>query len=175
MFLDSGFKPKGDNGCYAAAIRYGWTCLKGDPADIFWHQVKRGRKVSRLQKSYSELCKGDPESGTLAEGRRYANMIRFSSNTYADRLHQLIQRRLWTEPADGAEGEDEYRRQMTSEFKKRKENKVTGRSELIWVQARRDNHLWDCAKMQVLAATLANLLPDADEAITPDPTGGQPD
>jgi hypothetical protein len=159
VFCDSGYKPKGDNGVYAACIRYGWTAFVGQPTDVFWHRTKR----HSLQRSYSELVKGDPESGTSQEGKRYANLIRFSSNTYADRLHQLIQRQLWTEPAVPDENEQEYRKQMTAEFKKRKENKLTGRAEMVWVQSRRDNHLWDCGKMQVLAATLADLLPDADQ------------
>jgi hypothetical protein len=176
VFCDSGYKPKGDNGVYAACLKYGWTALKGDPIDVFWHQTK-GK--ARLQRSYSELTKGDPESGTEREGVRYANVVRFSASTYADRLHQLIQRKLWTEPAEQHPMEAEYRKQMTSEFKKRKENKFTGRSEMVWVQARRDNHLWDCSKMQVLAATLADLLPDASEIetgeVTTPATAPQPD
>lgn len=162
--IDSGYRPKGDNGVYALCVRYGWFALKGDDTACFYHQSKRGR----IQRSYSEITQGDPESGTGKSGRRFASLIRFSSAAMADRLSQLIGKGQWIEPVtDGAAGSEiDYGRQMSAEVKRERRNKSTGRVENVWVAVRKDNHFWDCAKMQVLAATLAGCLPDPFEATT---------
>lgn len=160
VFVDSGYMPKGDTGVYAACIRHGWTSVKGTDDAFFWHHTKRGQ----VQKSYAPLSRGDPESGTSNEGRHYANLIRFSASRMADRVHMLLSKNLWVEPAGHEDDleEQEYRRQMSSEFKKRKVDKFTGKMQWVWVCPSGNNHAFDCAKMQVLAATLADLLPDQE-------------
>jgi hypothetical protein len=55
--------------------------------------------------------------------------------------------------------ERQYRIQMTAEYKKPKVNKFTGRREMVYVCPTGNNHAFDCAKMQVLCAMHAGLLP----------------
>jgi len=162
--IDSGFKPKGDNGVYAACIRYGWIAAKGVAGEsgeevFFFHRTKSGKKV---QHSYAELVYGDPESGAAGSGRRQAPLIRFSRPTMGDRLQAIIDNGKWIGPAglDETELEKEYRRQMASEYKKRKENKFTHVIKHVWVCPSGNNHARDCGAMQVLCATLTDILPD---------------
>lgn len=163
VFGDSGYKPKGDNGVYAACIRYGWIALKGDKQDIYWHTHKRTHK--RVQHSYSELTYGDPESGTTNEGKGQCPLIRFGSTTYFDRVQSMIARGTWIEPVEDESDPmvQEYKRQMTAEFKKVKEDKFTHKRELVLVCPSHNNHAHDCAKMQALGATMAVLIPDGVE------------
>lgn len=162
--IDSGYRPKGDNGVYSACIRYGWTAAKGVASEggeevIFYHRKKSGKKV---QHSYDELKFGDPESGAIGQGRRHARLIRFSRPTMGDRLQNIIDLGKWIGPAglDDEPLEIEFRRQMASEYKKRKENKFTHVVKHVWVCPSGNNHARDCAAMQVLCATLSDILPD---------------
>ena len=54
---------------------------------------------------------------------------------------------------------------MASEFKRKKEDKFTHRIKMIYVCPSGNNHLLDCGAMQELAATLADILPDAVELV----------
>jgi hypothetical protein len=180
--IDSKFQPKGDHGVYAACRRYGWLAVRGTAKEgggpiTFFHSRKKGPPV---QKSYI-VGKGDPESGSGGGSRGPVDVITFSGPTMADRLARLIDLGLWMEPAgieDDPE-EIEYRRQMSSEFKKKRLNKFTGRWELVWVCPSGNNHQWDCAKQQVLAATVLGPIPDEleepkekeeESVLTPAPT-----
>ncbi len=161
VFIDAGFEAKTDRGVYAICCRYNWVAFKGDKTREFVHETKKGR----VMRSYAPVTQGDPESGTEYEGRKTCPLIRFSSDTMADRVNALIRAKSWTEPlADPSDPmELEYRRQMTAERKRKKEDK-NGRTVWEWVQTRRDNHAFDCAKMQIVAATLADILPDQEIA-----------
>lgn len=161
--IDSGYRPKGDNGVYAICIRYGWIPVKGHAQEngeprFFTHQTKRGRIV----RSYSEPVLCDPEIGTAQQGGREIERIDFSSPTYADRLENLIDRGLWEEPKanERDQMEVEYRRQMAAEFKKRFVSGALKKERLVWVCPSGNNHARDCAKMQCLAAVLLSILPD---------------
>lgn len=162
--IDSGYRSKGDNGVYDFCVRFGWVALKGADDPYFWHQYRRkGGASRRVQKCYAPLTYGDPASGRSGEGSGpMARLIRFSSCTCADLLQGLIDKTIWEEPVSAEDDrmEAEYRRQMSSEYKKKRISKVTGREEWVWFQARKDNHAWDLAKMQVLFAVLGDLLPD---------------
>lgn len=167
-FIDSGYQPKGDNGVYAAAIKYRWIAAKGvaseggDPI-VFWH-TRNGRKIS---KSYAPLTYGDPESGGASRGRQ-AKLIRFSRPTMGDRLQNIIDLGKFISPAghDDEPIEKEFRRQMASEYKRRKVNPFTHVVKLVWVCPSGNNHARDCAAMQILCATLSDILPDALEEAT---------
>ena len=63
--------------------------------------------------------------------------------------------------------EEEYNRQMSAEYNKQKVNRVTGRREWIWVCPSGNNHLSDAERMNVVAATILNLLPDSEPAEPP--------
>ena len=176
VLIDSGFKPKGDHGVYADCIRYSWIPVKGvgeesGMAVVFKHRVEREEggdlTVEIVERSYAEPAWVDPEIG---KGRieDQVQLIRFSAPTYADRVDALIERGLWKEPEldDGDPMDAEYRRQMSAEFKKAKRDKFTGVVKMVRVCPSRNNHAYDCAKMQVLGATLLDILPDLD--LTPE-------
>lgn len=158
-FIDSGYRPKGDTGVYAACARYGWIALKGADEPYFWHATKNNGKVSRVQRLYAPLTYGDPGEGTKRQGRAGCPLIRFSAPSTADRLSELIARGLFLEPPLTSDPlEDEYLRQMGAEFKKRKRNRFTGAEELVWVCPSKNNHAFDCGKMQVCAAIMFGLI-----------------
>jgi hypothetical protein len=165
VFVDSGFRPKGDHGVYAMCCRNEWVALKGDARRSWIHKTQGGG----VQRSYSPKTHGDPESGQVGEGTRFADLIYFSSDTMADRLQALLDAGQWQEPRapEDDPNERDYKKQMSSEFKKKKENRFTGRFEWVWVCPSGNNHAWDCAKMQVLAAILADVLPDQDGQLKP--------
>ena len=60
VWIDSGYKPKGDSGVYAACVQYGWVACKGTDQDVFWHEKKGCRARQRVMRSYSERKWGDP-------------------------------------------------------------------------------------------------------------------
>jgi hypothetical protein len=81
----------------------------------------------------------------------------------SERVNKLIDKGRWVEPSGSEDdpSEIEYRRQMTAEYKKRKVDKFSGKVEWKWVCPSHNNHAFDCAKMQVVAAILADLVPDS--------------
>lgn len=178
VVIDSGYRPKGDHGVYAACIRYGWIAAKGTDDAFFWHAMKkRDGAMDRVQKPWAPLSWGDPGEGTTEEGRTRAPLIRFSAPSMADRVMGLIERGLWVEPEtdERDEMEREYRRQMSSEFKRPRVNKFTGRREMVWVCPSGNNHAFDCAKMQVLCAMQAGMLPAGLELAVPPPQPPTPE
>ena len=79
------------------------------------------------------------------------------------RVAGLIRAGLWIEP-DDAETEmgREYRRQMSAEYLRPRVDKFTGREKMVWVCPSKNNHARDCAKEQVVLATIAEILPDTE-------------
>lgn len=162
-FIDSGFQPKGDQGVYAACVRFNWVALKGDKDWQFTHQIKskRAGEFKRVHKSYAPLSWGDPSAGTAMEGRKYAPLIRFSKNQMNQKVQELIESGVWEEPPfDGAdEMEKEYNAQMSARVKKTEFDSKTGETRVYWKETQND-HARDLANMQVLGAILMDLLPD---------------
>lgn len=174
VLIDSGYRPKGDNGVYAACVRYGWIAVKGDDEPFFWHPRRGGGRVRR---SYAPLSWGDPESGGAGQGRgKQARLIRFSAPEMAERVKQLMRDEKWIEPKVETssqrekELEIEYSEQMRAEYKKKLVNERTHKVEWIWVCPSGNNHAFDCAKEQVLAATLDDILPDPFQEDTKEET-----
>ncbi len=178
--IDSGYRPKGDTGVYAACIRYGWIAAKGDDPAYFWHNVKvRDKKtghvrVERVARPWAPVTQGDPASGVAGEGKKFCPLVRFSAPTTAERVTGLIDRGLWVEPilkdsSNPDETERQYRIQMSAEFKRPKVDKFTGKKVMVWVCPSGNNHAFDCAKMQVLCAMQAKLLPAGIELSADDP------
>jgi len=171
VVVDSGYRPKGDQGVYSACIRYGWIAARGTDEPFFWHEVpatRPGERSSRVQKPFSPLKWGDPGEGTTTEGQTRCPLHYFSSPTLKDRVQSMIDLGLWVEPEcnEDAEMEREYRAQMGGEFKKPKVNRFSGRREMLWVCPSGNNHAFDCAAMQVLCAMSAGLLPAGIELST---------
>ena len=164
--VDSGYRPKGDAGVYAMCASHGWMALKGADEPFFWHNITKrpfgsDRTITeRIQRPYAPWTWGDPGEGTEAQGRKHAPLLRFSSTPLQDRLQELIDSGLWAEPEGDSDTEmgREYERQMSAEFRKRRTNKFTGKEELVWVCPSGNNHARDCGKMQVLLATISQLL-----------------
>lgn len=161
-FCDSGFLPKGDNGVYAACLKYGWVAIKGDKEYDFVHRVKLRNGTHRLvRKSYAPLTYGDPASGRVGEGRRYAPLIRFSKAQMNQKVQEMLDSGAWEEPISGedAEMEKEYNAQMSARTKRTEFDKKTNEARVFWREGRND-HARDLANMQCLGAILADLLPD---------------
>lgn len=167
--IDSGFKPKGDHGVYAQCVRYGWTAVKGMAQEngleqFFYHKKAAGRVL----KTYSEGTDCDPEMGTSNQGAVTIKRIDFSAPTYADRVQNMIDLGLWEEPqVDVVDAlEQQYRKQMVAEYKKKITVGPLKKERTIWVCPSKNNHAFDCAKMQALGATIMGLLPDEFTAET---------
>lgn len=159
-FVDSGYRPKGDTGVYAACARYGWIALKGADAAFFWHAVKSNGSTSRVRRIYAPVTYGDPGEGTSKQGRKSCPLIRFSANSAADVVDDLRNSGLWLEPSNPADPmEKEYAVQMAAEFVKIKRNRFTGHEEKVRVCPSGNNHAFDCAKMQAVAAVILRLVP----------------
>jgi hypothetical protein len=125
-----------------------------------------GRKTT-IQRPWSAPFKADPDIGTKSAQSRYCNALRFSSDAISDRLQGMIDAGQWKEPKEDTKEGAEYAPQLHSEVK-RKETKSDGSPSYYWHQTRADNHARDCAKMQVLAATIRGI-PNAQAM-----TAGQP-
>lgn len=161
VLIDSGFEAKR---VYAMCVRWGWIALKGDPREAFQHQLKRRNgKVDTILRSYSRRLQGDPEIGKVTQGRRFAPLILWSNPTIKDRLQRHIEGGRHEDPQADPTNELErvYRRQMRAEYKRAKKD-VNGRVRLVWVCPSGENHAFDCAAMQTVAATLRRRLPDID-------------
>jgi hypothetical protein len=163
VLKDSGFLTRQ---VYAECCKFGWIALKGEDNDFFLHKQERRGKIYHVRRSYSIPQRADPEAGAAGEGTRFAKLIRWSVPMIADRLEGLKHGKSakWsrTHPVTSEEiaTEREYDRQLSAEYKKPKQNKFTGKVELVWVCPSGNNHLNDCERMQVLGATLADCLPD---------------
>ena len=160
--IDSGYRPKGDHGVYSACIRYGWFALKGVDQAAFWHsEIQDDGTRQRTERPWAPITYGDPGEGSKTEGVSSCALYRFSAPTTADRVVELIGRGLWAEPNadENSEEEIEYKRQMSAEFKRPRVDKFTGRKVMVWVCPSGNNHAFDCAKMQVLCAMQAGILP----------------
>ena len=169
-FCDSGFLPKGDQGVYAACLRYGWIAVKGDKEHSFVHRLKKNGRA--VQKSYAPLAWGDPGGGTAVAGRRYAPLIRYSKPQMNQKVQELIDHGHWEEPLATAdpEMEKEYNVQMAARVKKTEFVLKTGETRVFWKESKND-HARDLANMQVLYAILEDWLPDPASERTIKPKG----
>ena len=161
--VDAGYEPKGPDGVYAACCRNGWIAIDGkSPKKKFIHSMKRRGQRFFVEKSYSPQTWGDPESGRKAQGRTLAKLIHFAKPTINARLQRLRASGLFMVPAGGdPELEKEYSKQMAAEYLRRERDPDTGRVAEEWVCPSGNNHAWDCEGMQVLAATILQILPDS--------------
>lgn len=159
--VDSGYRPRGDTGVYAACARYGWFALKGDDVTHFTHYEKRGEKQVKILRPWAPVIHADPGEGTSSANRRLCPLFRFSAPTMARAVKALIRSGHWLEPAtDGAsEMEREYTIQMNAEFERWTTDRETGKRVVQFVCPSRNNHQFDCAKMQALGAMHLGCIP----------------
>lgn len=160
VFLDAGDNAKGANGAYAHCIRQGWIALKGEGSrPNFVHKLAREKVTQRL---WAPMALGDPFDGAthrVVLEQPYgiqgippgiAVLYVFATNPTCDRLQGLIDANQWEEPPrDESEEEKDYRRQMSSEVR----DPRTGK----WGEKHKQNHYWDCSKMQTIAAAMVGI------------------
>lgn len=158
VFIDSGYKAKGATGVYAACVKYGWIATKGDKEESYLHCIGPKGKQQKVRRSYAEIAPGDPEDGSGV----CAPLIRFSSNGMADRVDEAIATGVWVDPLnDGSEKERDYLKQLSDEYKA-KERTKNGDIKTVRKKATGENHFFDCAKQQLLAATVLTILADIE-------------
>jgi hypothetical protein len=144
---------------YGIAARHGYIACAGAPQDKWTHTLAQSDgAVKATQYPWSKTIRADPDIGSKNAGRRWCNLIRFSSDVCSDRLQGMIDCGLWKEPKESdTEEEREYVRQLNSEVKRSK-RRQDGSVEWYWHQMRQDNHARDCAKMQAFAAMKLGLV-----------------
>lgn len=134
----------------------GWVALRGSPRLNFSY-TKRGRRILLPHTDPDEMW-GDPNMGKAGQGRYRCRLIVWSNPTIKDILHRLKTGHgaYYGVPSDASQ---EWHRQMISEVKRKTRNKKTGQPEWNWVLiGGRQNHIWDCECMQVVAAQVDGLL-----------------
>jgi hypothetical protein len=159
--IDCGFKTKR---VYAMCVRNGWVAFRGDHRQEFIRRVKQKTGGSLSYRSSGEDYYGDPETGQVHAGRRWAIVIRWSNPTIKDRVQQSLDRELFSIPKTlpGDERELEWKRQMNSEYKRRKRNPITGLVKMEWVCPSGNNHYRDALCMNFGMATVKRILPDIE-------------
>lgn len=146
-FLDSGDKPFAEQGVYEQAIRYGYSCLRGDRADSYRHAPKN--KGDRpLHKRFSEIKWAD------VGGKRRVRVRHFSALKYRDQLQRLLKTpSLFQTPDDLEKLCDVYGDQMSSQ---RRGKTRTGKP--TWITyGSHGEHLPDCEVMQLVGADITGL------------------
>ena len=141
---------------YSLCCANGWVALRGDPRKEFPHNI-RGRRVLSPHSKPGDLW-GDPNMGKAGQGRQRCPVIAWSNPSVKDMLHRLKTGNgaYYGVPSDASQ---EWHRQMVSEAKRKIRNKKSGQLEWSWVLVgRRQNHLWDCECMQVVAAQVDGML-----------------
>lgn len=151
---------------YEDCVRYGWRALRGDKANGFDLYNKNGKREVRF---YSK------PSQARAPGGGIAHWVAFANNPCKDLLAQYRAGRgpAWGIPDDVSH---DWRRQMSSEYKKNVIEPSTKQVSTRWVKvASRPNHLWDCEVMQIALALIAKLIrgteahTDEQPELTPTP------
>jgi len=148
---------------YAKCIEYGhqglfkgkkqwfsWIALQGYDAKDFVHP-------DGTRKLYSTETKGDPNLGKNTSKGRTCPHYRWSNYSIKNILVHLRDGKglKWVSPAE----DEEYTRQLNSEYLEQEIDKKTNKPRWIWKQRKGiPNHLWDCECMQLVAACQVNIL-----------------
>lgn len=127
----------------------GWKALRGDDADYYTHRAANGTTIKRY---FDEGNTVDGFEGTAERGRMTCSVHRYASDVYSGILARLRdgKGRYWGVAADAPNW---YHQEMRAEIYDAEKHK--------WRRiGTRDNHSWDCEKMQLVLADAADLLPD---------------
>lgn len=157
--IDSGYRTRE---VYSYCCKNGWTAFKGESVEHFTHSVRRGKLKDFVRRSYSTPAKGDPEAGKRRQGQRFCKLVRWSNPAIKDRLKRLRDGKgvKWQHTqTKESEDELEYERQMRAEYPVIKKD-VNGRRSRSWTCPSGNNHFFDCEALQVLMATLFDMLTD---------------
>ncbi len=149
--IDSGFKA---SEVYRFCLASGWKPMKGDDAEWFLRTNERtGKPVRKLWR----MVWVDPTFGAAANhGRGNVPLFQWSNPSIKDHLALFTHGAVgqWTVPQ--TTGQD-YFDQMTAEVREERED-PRGRTKVVWVQKRRDNHYLDCELMIHTSALICGLL-----------------
>ena len=153
-FIDAGYNA---NRVYNACHEYGWTCLKGGSQKDYTHKTRDGKTIKR---AFSIKVDIDPGQGTSKQGRlKIVPLFHWSNPTVKDILGNLRDAKGATWEAYDTAGE-EYQTQMFSEKKIQRHDRA-GQPIYEWRKiGKRDNHIFDCEGMQVVAALMGRVLRD---------------
>lgn len=179
VVIDCGYETRE---VYAAAIKKGWTCLRGDDRTEWIHFLENPKTKQKVKVSrpYSPATQGDPGfkfedrkklqskfPGVVLPGShmpRYARVLYFSNLEIKDILAAFKQGRAaiyWGLPGDVGK---EYRKQINSEVRYKK-TKQKGGVEYWWSncgpdgkQRKKPNHYWDCEVMLMVCFIVAKLI-----------------
>lgn len=138
---------------YKRCCEHKWMAVEGMDSESFpW--VHAGKTTQRI---YSRAIPQDPGLGRVEQGARTCPLVKFSDPGSQEILDRLKDGKgaLWEVPSDVPEF---YWKQLHAEVRAEVVNKQTGKTEWKYKQIRRDNHLRDCEKIQVVAASMAGIL-----------------
>lgn len=140
---------------YRIACNNGYLCARGSPKAGFLHHVEdvdeRGQKRMRtVMKAFSSVIFGEPDKVGLKNPRAKAKVYQVSKPSTADKLQNLRDAGLWTEPRIDPKPQEEqdYEDQMNSPAKVAKKPGEPPQWEIMGCEP----HAWDCARMQVFGA-----------------------
>jgi phage terminase large subunit GpA-like protein len=148
--VDSGFDSAS---VYKFCQRHGWKPMKGSGSAGFRH---RNAKTGRISTQLWTWTKAEVGIGTKEHGLHKAiRLFLWSNDGIKDMLAELIQGMIgdWTIASDTC---NEYTRQVTAE-KRVQIQDIKGRIKYEWLPVRKDNHMFDC-ELMIVVASLANKL-----------------
>jgi len=148
--VDSGFDSAS---VYKFCQRHGWKPMKGSGNAGFRH---RNAKTGRISTQLWTWTKAEVGIGTKEHGLHKAiRLFLWSNDGVKDMLAELIQGMIgeWSIAKDTC---NEYTRQVTAE-KRVQIQDIKGRIKYEWLPVRKDNHMFDC-ELMIVVASLANKL-----------------
>ncbi len=146
--IDSGYDTQS---VYKFCQTNGWKPMKGTSVANYRH---RNAKTGKIATQLWTWTKAEVGMGTKEQGLyKQIRLFLWSNDGTKDTLAELMQGMIgkWTLPKDIC---TEYYRQVTAE-KRMQITDVKGRTKYEWVPVRKDNHLFDC-ELMILVASLAS-------------------
>ncbi len=144
--IDSGHKA---SEVYKFCLSAQWKAFKGDDAEhFFFRSVKLNKTLRRIW----ERTFVDPYMGTAMAKKKSLPLFRFCNNPTKDLLMTYMTGLAgeWSIPKRTPR---EYLKQITAERREEVQD-LHGRLKFVWKRKVRDNHLWDCELMIMVAAVI---------------------
>jgi hypothetical protein len=133
----------------------GWTALRGDARSEFNWRITTSKGVKNINKTYGPARLVNAGTGVV-------RVHHFSNLALKDQLSRLRKMGRHTVPVDCGK---EYMEQMESEVRV-----MNTDGKPMWKRiGKRDNHLWDCEVMQLVAAAAFGLLGEPAPAVEQKP------
>jgi phage terminase large subunit GpA-like protein len=145
--MDSGYDTQS---VYKFCQTSGWKPMKGTGVQSYRH---RNQKTGKIATQLWTWTKADVGIGTKEQGLfKQIRLFLWANDGTKDTLAELMQGMIgnWTLPKDISQ---EYYRQVTAE-KRMVTTDIKGRSKYEWIPIRKDNHLFDC-ELMILVASIA--------------------